>query len=94
MTFTTLARIFALLSVLVMLGTAAATASHFHDDEDHARHDCALCTAAFLIPSIGAQPASSPFPAAALPLPPDPQGPPLCVLYRAHLLSRAPPVLG
>ena len=89
----TLARIVALLSVLVMLGIGAATADHLHDEDDDPQHDCALCTAESLSQFADTQPASSLYPTAALSLPPRPQGSPLCALYRAHLLARAPPAL-
>ena len=88
-----LARIVALLSVFVVLGIGAVTAGHLHDEDDDVRHDCALCAAGSLGPFVDAQPAPSPSPTAALSYPPDPQGPPLYAFYRAHLLSRAPPVL-
>ena len=90
MTLSTLTHFVALLSVLVMLGSAAATAGHLHEDDD-ARHDCALCAAGFLNPSIAPQSAPSPCLTAALSVPPGPQGPSWHMRYRAHLLSRAPP---
>ena len=88
-----LIRIVALLSVLVVLGISAAAAGHLHGEDGDVRHDCALCAAGSLGPFVDAQPAPSSSPTAALSYPPDPQGPPLYALYRAHLLSRAPPVL-
>ncbi len=87
-----LTRIVALLSVLILLGSGVATAGHHHEDED-VRHDCALCAAGSLNPPADPQSAPSPRLAAALSYPPGPQGPPLCTLYHAHLLSRAPPIL-
>ena len=86
-----LTRLLAWLSVLVLLGAGAATAGHLHTDEE-VRHDCAACAAGFLTPFVEAQPTPSFSPADALASPPDPQGPPLRARYRAHLLSRAPPV--
>ena len=90
MTLTALTRVVALLSVLVVLGAGAATAGHHHEEEG-VQHDCALCTVGSLNPFVGAQSDLSPCLAAALSLSPGPQGPPLCALYRAYLLSRAPP---
>ena len=46
MTLTTLTRIVALLSALLVLGIGAATAGHLHDEDEAVRHDCVLCTAA------------------------------------------------
>ena len=91
MSLTTFARIVTLLSVLLLLGSGAAAAGHHHEDDD-VRHDCAVCTAGFLNPFVGAQSAPSPRLTAAPPVPPASQGRPLGRLYRAHLLSRAPPV--
>ena len=91
MSLTTFLRIVVLLSVLVLLGSAAAATGHHHEDDD-VQHDCALCTAGSLTPFVGAQFDPSPCLAAAPSLSPNPQGPPLGALYRAHLLSRAPPV--
>ena len=88
-----LTSIVALLSVFVVLVVAAATAGHHHDEEDEVRHDCALCTVGSLNPVVDAQRTSSIYPTAVPSPPPAPQGPPLCALYRAHLLSRAPPAL-
>ena len=87
-----LARIVAALSVLAVLGIGIATAGHLHDEDDHAWHDCALCTAGSPGPFLGVQPAPAPSPKAALSYLLEPRGLPLCALYRAHLLSRAPPV--
>ena len=88
-----LTRIVALLSVLVVLGIGVAMAGHLHDEDDDVRHDCALCAASSLGPFVDAHAAPSLSPAVALSCPLASQGPPLCALYRAHLLSRAPPVL-
>ena len=90
MTLVSLTHIAALLSVLVLLGSGAVAAGHHHEDED-VRHDCALCTAGSLNPFVDAQSVPSPCLATALALPFSPQGPLLCELYHAHLLSRAPP---
>lgn len=92
MILSTLTRIVALLSVLVVLGIGAVAAGHHHEGDD-VRHDCALCAAGSLNPFVGAQSALSPSPMAALSLPPGLQGPPRWTRYRAHLLSRAPPAL-
>ena len=88
---TTLTRAIALLSVLVLLGSGAVAAGHHHEDGD-VQHDCALCTAGALNPFVDAQSDPSPCLAAAPSLMPDPQGPPLCAIYRACLLSLAPPL--
>lgn len=90
MSLTTFIRIVALLSVLVLLGSGAGAAGHHHEDED-VRHDCALCTVGSPNPFVDAQSVPSPCLATALSLPFNPQGPLLCELYHAHLLSRAPP---
>ena len=90
---TRIVTLLSVLAVLAVLGSGAVTAGHLHDEDDNVRHDCALCAAGSLGPFVGAQPAPSPSPTAALSYPLEPQGPPLCALYRAHLLSRAPPVL-
>ena len=93
MTLTTLTRIVALLSALLVLGIGFATAGHLHDEDEAVRHDCALCTTGSLSLFIDAKPASSPSLTDALSYPLDPQGPPLYALYHAYPLSRAPPVL-
>ena len=93
MSFTTFIRIVALLSVLAMLGIGVATAGHLHEEDD-VRHDCALCTVGSLHPFVDAQAVPSPCLATAPSVPPGPQGPSQCMLYRAHLLSRAPPLIG
>ena len=89
MNLVSLTHIGALLSVLVLLGGGVVAAGHHHED---VQHDCAVCTAGSLNPFVGAQSDSSPCLAAAPSLPPGPQGPSLCALYRACLLSRAPPI--
>lgn len=91
MSLTIPTRAIALLSVLVLLGSGAVAAGHHHEDED-AQHDCALCTAGSLHPFVDARSVPSPCLAAAPSLPPGPLGRPRWALYRAHLLSRAPPV--
>ena len=91
MSLTTFTRIVALLSVLLLLGSGAAAAGHHHEDAD-VRHDCAVCKAGSLNPFVGAQSAPSPCLTAAPPVPPASHEGPLGTLYRAHLLSRAPPV--
>ena len=88
---TTLTRAITMLSVLGMLGIGVATPGHLHEDKDM-QHDCALCTAGSLDPSVGAQSVPSPCLAASPSLQPGPLGRPRWALYRAHLLSRAPPV--
>ena len=88
---TTLTRAITLLSVLGLLGSGAIAAGHDHEDKD-VQHDCALCTAGSLDPSVGAQSDPSPCLVAAPSLAPGPLGRPLCALYRACLLSRAPPI--
>lgn len=92
MSLTTIIRIVGLLSVLVLLASGVVAAGHHHEDDD-ARHDCALCTAGSLNPFLGLQSTPSPRLAAAASVSPGPQGPLPYRLYRAHLLSRAPPVL-
>lgn len=91
MSLTIPTRAIALLSVLVLLGSGAVAAGHHHEDED-VQHDCALCTAGSLHPFVDARSVPSPCLAAAPSLPPGPLGRPRWALYRAHLLSRAPPI--
>ena len=93
MGLSTFIRIVALLSVLVLIASGAAAAGHHHEDEN-VRHDCGLCTVGSLNPFVDAQSAPSPCLAPAPSVPPGPQGPSQCMLYRAHLLSRAPPLMG
>ena len=91
MALASLTRAVALCSVLLLLVIGAAEAGHNHEDDD-ARHDCALCAAGSLNPTIGVQSATSSCLTAAHFQLTGPQGPPLCALYRGCLLSRAPPV--
>ena len=91
MALASITRAVALLSVLLLLGIGIVAAGHHHE-EDEVRHDCALCAAGSLNPSIGAQFAPSSCLTAACSQLPGPQGPPLCMLYRGCLPSRAPPV--
>ena len=86
-----LARVVASLTILLLLGAGVAEAGH-HDDEDCARHECALCAAGSPAPLVGAHSAPSACIAGGYGLPPGPQGPPLCAPYRNGLPSRAPPV--
>jgi len=90
MALASLTRIAALLSVLLLLSAGAAEAVH-HEEEDCARHDCAICAAASLTPLISARCAPHACPTAARSLPPGPQSLPLCSPYRDCLPSRAPP---
>ena len=91
MALASLTRAVALCSVLLLLVIGAVAAGHHHEDDD-VRHDCALCAAGSLNPSIGSQSATSSCLTAAHFQLPGPQGPPLWALYRGCLLSRAPPV--
>lgn len=91
MALASLTRAVALCSVLLLLVIGTAAAGHHHED-DEVRHDCALCVAGSLNPSIGAQSDASPCLTAACSQLPGPQGPPLCARYRGCLPSRAPPL--
>ena len=93
MSLTTFIRIVALLSVLVLLASGAAAAGHHHEEDD-IRHDCALCAVGSLNPFVGVQSAPSPRLVAAPSVLPASQGLSLGMLYGAHLLSRAPPLIG
>ena len=86
-----LTRAAALFSVALLLAVGALEAAH-GEWEDCARHECAVCAAASLVPLAGAGAAPCARPTAACFLPPGAQGQRPCAPYRDCLPSRAPPL--